>query len=71
MRSCARNVEVKTVLNQTWPIEGEEDSDGGLLEKSNQNHVWLIGKKSNMSINVSEGLVHAKSDACGQNKRNI
>ena len=25
MRSCARNVEVKTVLNQTWPIQAEED----------------------------------------------
>ena len=39
MRSCARNVEVKTVLNQTWPIEGEEDFDGA-------NWKFSHGKKS-------------------------
>ena len=27
--------------------------------------------KSNLAIYVSEDLVHAKSDACGQKKRNI
>ena len=44
MRSCARNVEVKTVLNQTWPIEAEEDFDEANWKfshgkKSNQKHV--------------------------------
>ena len=36
MRSCARNVEVKTVLNQTWPIEAEEDFDGNSRTEKNQ-----------------------------------
>ena len=41
MRSCARNIEVKTVLNQTWPIEAEEDFDEAnwKFSQSNQKHV--------------------------------